>query len=424
MPDFGLGALIKGVRAGSAVRRAIPLEEQAAEQVMKRVPAAVEPPPAAAFEPSIQQTPPLTEPPPPQVHIEGEAPQPPQPPLSVKPAAVDAGEEAVRLQKLNLGDYDLGESWQPNYDVINGPDDMKAVIADAAERINERITAARRGVVSDDQLRDEAMRALAEDMGADTSVVSVFMRREAGGNLPPPGMVYAARLFINNSADRLITLAKQIAAHEASPMDQVRFRRQIQLHDEFLVGFMGVRAEYGRGLNAFGIPLGVEKNPLARKKLIDMVENMNHISTEELAGIIAKQTSTAGVAKAVKRLTRSKLEGTLNELFANAILSGIKTHVINNLGSALMIGANVAASMRPRHFCRGNSPCGTPAMMPFPDGQCERSVHKPCTIRTHHKGRHNKFQKTPNCQRPARCERYPGFPRPPQRSPASGGIRR
>lgn len=44
MPDYGLGALIKGIRAGSAARRAVPLEaEQAAESLMKRTQAAVEP---------------------------------------------------------------------------------------------------------------------------------------------------------------------------------------------------------------------------------------------------------------------------------------------------------------------------------------------------------------------------------------------
>lgn len=328
VPDYGISALLKGIREGSALRRLQPIEETAAEAAARQ--RAAVPAPAAPPEPMPLKAPEA-------LNVPPEAPAPSLPPVGAKPDLDDVPGEATRLQSLNLGHYDLGESWQPNYDMIQTTDDVKAVIADAAERNKVRITAERRGVITHEQLR-----GLAEDIGGETSAVEAFLRREAGGDLPTPEVVLAARQFVNNSADRLLTLAQQITKGAATDLDKVRFRRQLQLHDEFLARFMGVRAEYGRGLNAFGIPLGVEKNPLAMKRMTELIDNLDGRAVDEIAAAIAAQTTAGGVAKAVKKLTRSRIQGVLQDLAYGGALSSPTTHIINNQGSALFMGMNIA----------------------------------------------------------------------------------
>lgn len=337
MPDYGISALLKGIREGSAARRLQPIEETAAEAMARQRAAVPQPVPLRAPEPIAPRevAPTIPDPAPPAL-------PPALPPVEVPPPVsrqgeVDVPAEAARLQRLRLGDYDLGESWQPNYDMIHTADDVQAVIADAAERNRAQISASRRGVITHEELR-----RLAEDVGGETAAIEAVLRRETGGALPPPEVVLAARQFVNNSADRLLELSRKITAGQATDLDKIRFRRQVQLHDEFLQGFMGVRAEYGRGLNAFGIPLGVDKNPLMARRLIDLIGNTDGVSAEKIAADIAEKTSANAIAKAVRKWNHSRVGGVVRDLAYGGALSSPVTHEINIFGGALYAGMNIA----------------------------------------------------------------------------------
>lgn len=264
------------------------------------------------------------------------------PPASPPPVApkvpdvppADLGEEAGRLSRIKLGDYDLGPSYQTNFDTITTTDDVKAVIADTAARNAGRIEEARRGVITNEQLK-----ALAADLDVQEDVVRQVMERETGGVLNAE-VILAARQVLNSSADRVLSLAKRISSGQANDLERVQFRRQIQFHDEYQRQFMGARAETGRALNAFGIPTGLDQNPAQLAKLKQIVENMHGRDTDQLASMLSQIDTLEGVNNFVKKYNRSKIAGTLQELFINSILSGPTTHIVNAASNALFLGMN------------------------------------------------------------------------------------
>lgn len=244
--------------------------------------------------------------------------------------------EAARQSSLKLGSYDLEASHQTNFDTITTTDELKAVIADASERNKGKINVSRRGVIADEQLR-----LLAADLDVDAEVIRPVLEREAGGVLNPE-QILAARQVLNASANEVFNLGKLIASGQANDLDRLRFRRQVLFHDDFQVQFMGARAETGRALHTFKIPVGLELDPDKLKRMRMMVDGMHGNDTDQLAAMIAQMESPAQVSKFVKQYGRSKVQGVLQENFINSILSGPTTHLVNVSGNALFQMMNVA----------------------------------------------------------------------------------
>lgn len=251
-------------------------------------------------------------------------------------AQIKAGgeEQAKRLSTANLGDYALDEPWQTNFDTITTTDDIKAVIADVAQQNSTKIQESRRGVITNDQLK-----GLANDLNVSEDVIRPVLEREAGGTLRPE-VILASRQVLNSSAERVLTLAKKVKSGQANDFDRLAFRRQIMFHNEYQTQFMGARAEAGRALNAFGIPVGSDANQLARMR--ELVENLHGHDTDKLAEVLSNVDSVQGVNKLTREYSRSKLMGVTQELFINSILSGPKTHLVNSIGNGLFQSMNIA----------------------------------------------------------------------------------
>ena len=314
MPDFGLKELAAGIKASKAVR---PVGE-AIEKVKPPKPP-VEKPPVDVLEP-VSPVPAIQEPPA----------NPVRPTLPVE--QVDP--EARRISSLNLGDYDLNEIHQTNFDMIKTTDDIKAVIADSAERNVGKIDEARRGEITHEQLGK-----LAGELNTSEDVVKAVLERQSGGTLSPE-VILASRLVLNASADRLKTLAQKITTGQATDIERLQFRRQMMFHDEYQAAFMGARAETGRALNAFGIPVG--DNPQQLSALKQTVETMYGKDTDELATMISQIDNIEGIGKLTREYTRSKIAGTVQEVFINSILSGFRTQEVNTIGNVLFQVMNVA----------------------------------------------------------------------------------
>lgn len=315
MPDFGI---TQGVRRG--IRRAKVVRPGEAPPVKAKA--------APIPEPVIQAP-----------NIEGAVasiPAPTMPPVlaPVETKIPDLSmDEAGRISKLNLGDYALDKPWQTNFDTITTTDDIKAVIADVAEKNAPKIQEARRGVITHQELK-----GLAADLDVAEDVIRPVLERESGGVLKPE-VILASRQVLNSSAERILTLAKKVNSGQASDMDRITFRRQLLFHNEYQAQFMGARAEAGRALAAFGIPVGSDASQLARMR--ELVEGMHGNDTDQLAKVLANVDSVQGVTKLAKEYSRSRLLGTTQELFINSILSGPKTHLVNSVGSALFQGMNI-----------------------------------------------------------------------------------
>lgn len=236
-------------------------------------------------------------------------------------------ETATRLARARLADYALDETHQPNFETINTTDDIKATIADVSNQNAGRIDEARRGTITNEQLQ-----GLAEDLDINEDIVRAVMERESGGILNAE-TILAARQVLNSSAERLQSLAQQVHAGQATDMDRLRFRRQLQWHSEYQTQFMGARAEAGRALNAFRIPAGADIDAARMREMVDVV---NGYDTDQVAAAIAMMDNTSSVSQAARKYTQSRIMGTVNELFINSILSGPKTHVVNTAGNVLM----------------------------------------------------------------------------------------
>ena len=248
---------------------------------------------------------------------------------------VNIDERARAVSRANLGEFDLDATHQTNFRTITTTDDVKAVIAEAADRNAPLIEESRRGTISNEQLK-----GLAADLNMEQDIVRAVLERESGGVLRPE-VILGARQVLNASADRVLTLGKKISGGMATDMERLDFRRQIQFHDEYQRQFMGARAETGRALNAFGIPVGIENEPMRLKALQQAVNTMHGSDTDALAAMISQIDTAEGIAKFTREYGRSRAQGVLQELFTNSILSGLKTFVINAQSNALFSMMNV-----------------------------------------------------------------------------------
>ncbi len=259
--------------------------------------------------------------------------------------------DAARVSKANLGDYALDDASMPNFDRITTTDDIKAVIAQTAQKNATRIDEAKRGVITNQQLL-----GLAADLDLSEDVVRKVVQRESGGILNAE-TILAARQVLNSSADRLKQLADLVATGKANDFDKIKFARQVQFHNEYQTQFMGARAEAGRALNAFKIPVGSDATVVAR---IGEILASNGANIEELARVVRTANSTSGITKAVKAglfsRSGSATMGFINRVFINGILSGPPTHIVNITGNAMfqaMTTFELAAAARLGKFLPG-----------------------------------------------------------------------
>lgn len=267
--------------------------------------------------------------------VDGLTAPPKEKPLEV-PRKISEEIEAQGLGKSKLTDFDTTDNWQMNFDTIESEDDIKSVIAHMAEKNKSQIDEARRGVVGDEQLK-----GLADDLGQTPEFIEGMLSRKEGDAMSPEH-VLASRQVIEQSAVKLKSLADKVASGDASDKDKFNFSRQFQFHEEFMAQFMGMRAEFGRGLRAFGIPQTTDSIELDRMMEV-MTQVDRKMDINSLANDISMLDTATGINMNVQAKTMSKMRlgfDSVYEVYINSILSGFKTHYINAAGSAMRIGAD------------------------------------------------------------------------------------
>jgi len=256
-------------------------------------------------------------------------------PMPGQPLVRD-GEEfdvAEDLLDTDLQRFDPEETHHVNFDKITTTDEIKATIGGVAERNKGAIDEARRETITHDHLK-----GLAEDLSLDVDVVGQVMTREAGGTLNAE-TILAARQVLNQSALRTRRLAQKVKAGDATDQEKLAFRRQFQWHSEFQAQFMGARAEAGRALGAFNIPVGTADMQLGR--LNELADSVQGGSVDEMADLILSADNLSGINRVTREYQGSRVRGVLQELFINSILSGIKTHIVNTVGNPLFHAMNI-----------------------------------------------------------------------------------
>ena len=312
---------------------------------------------------------------PPQTLADAAAKAPDATPIeAAPPKPSDVEESAARIAKADMGDFALDASHMPNFDMMTSPDSIKATIAQLAEDNKAGITEARRGEITNTQLQ-----GLVDDMpGGDAAVVRQVLERESGTALSPE-VTLAARQFEQASAGRIMALAQQIQAGNKAGANTdallAQYARQKQLHVAFAEQLMGSRAEQGRGLNAFSIPVGAP--PEVMQRLAEILKSSNPNLDQELAAV--SMTSTAkGVAAIVQGIPQGSLlkrifamsvptstggttpgaiMGFINRVFVNGVLSSAYTWLskiaVGNLANTLVNSADIGVAAAIGKFMPG-----------------------------------------------------------------------
>lgn len=350
-------AVLKGAKGAKVVRPAEKLllekeAEAAAKKAAAEAPAPAAEAPAAAEvkpveQPAVQPAtkeridPTVSEKPPEAAVLEDptvptKMPEEVPPGRELPPAAEPVEATAGRLSEAKLGNYALDEVHMPNFERITTTDEVKAVIADIAQQNVAKIDTARRGIITNEQLA-----GLAADLDTSQDVVKRVIEREAGGVLNPE-TILAARQLLNSSADRVKALADKVAVGQATDIEKVQFARQVQFHTAYQAQFMGARAEAGRALNAFNIPIGTDA--VRASRIAEIISNSGG-DIERLARAVHLADSTEGVTKAITlglpRRVGAAAMHLINRVFVNGILSGPTTHFINMLGNTIFPSMNV-----------------------------------------------------------------------------------
>ena len=251
-----------------------------------------------------------------------------------KPTMSEQKEE-FDLQHKDLEDYDEGDSWQMNFDTIEGPDDIKAIIAETAERNKEQITEARRGVVGDEQLR-----GLAEDIGGNYDEIKKVLTRE-NGELMGAEYILATRQIIEKSAIKLKEYALAKKSGQMTEAKMLEASKQLYFHQQIQQQFMGMRAEYGRGMRAMGVPTGIGADMEQRMIQEKLASVDMRMGVGEMLDDINMMDTTTGINTLVNSKTNWKKGfDSVYEMWVNSILSGAKTFNVNTVGSALRLGVD------------------------------------------------------------------------------------
>ena len=223
---------------------------------------------------------------------------------------VDAGEMSLRI----------------NFARMSSPDDVKAVIADMAEKFKGSIDEARRGVITNAETSK-----MADELGM--SVPELLERRK--GQAFNAEEVLAARRLWAASGEKLLEAATKAATPNAGPIDQYVFRKMLATHHAVQAEVLGMRAEAGRSLQAWKIPAGgsIEKARSIDQMLSAMGGTPHSQELARRLAILAEQGDKGALARFAEKASTSSTMDVVREVWINGLLSGPSTHVVNTLSN-------------------------------------------------------------------------------------------
>jgi hypothetical protein len=169
-----------------------------------------------------------------------------------RPLSVE--EEAQRFITARLGDFagKLNMSHMPNIDVMADPDGVKASLLQVADDNKGLIEAARRGVITRENLI-----GIAQGMAVNGNVVQQVLSRDFGKNAPSPELMLAARMMQEHMLGMLHILGDKIGNRAASADEIIQWQKLKQIFTQFRVQLSGATAEWGRTGIALSTPVGM-----------------------------------------------------------------------------------------------------------------------------------------------------------------------
>lgn len=220
-----------------------------------------------------------------------------------------------------------------NYARINSGDDVKNVIQGLAndKRYIDSVRTARRGVVSHKETIANASHINAFDELLERRVGQAYNAEE----------ITAARALYVDTANNLIETAAKVSSPTASAVDAFNFRRMIAIFNTVQQEVQGVKAESGRALNAWAIP--IQGNQVNIRLLEDIMANFGGVdaSVELAKRITGVKLETRQLANVVKRTAYARTRDAIIEAWTMGLLSSPKTHMRNISGNTLTTVAEI-----------------------------------------------------------------------------------
>ena len=224
---------------------------------------------------------------------------------------------------LDLGDRVLKVGWEQ----LGDQQGLEEVINRTTAVFRDRVEVARRGKISDENLR-----ILARELDMP---VEDFLSRRAGAALNAEQSLAMVSL-LGASAKRLRGLAGQVAAGNLDLRQPML--DQLSLHAAIQEQAFGVRAEAGRALRVWGMQ--ADGTIAHASKLAEVAETMTGragtaLDAERMAQMILAVDSPAKLAKMTREATQPGWADMATEYWINALLSNPATHVTNFLSNTL-----------------------------------------------------------------------------------------
>lgn len=223
-----------------------------------------------------------------------------------------------------------------NFARIEGPDDVKNLMQSMANdpALLGRVQSARRGVVSDVQLK-----AAAEQEDA----FAVLMARRTGQALNDQ-QILAARELYAQTTDRLLEAAR--LAQNGGSEDAFNFRKMLAVHSAVQSEVLGARAEAARALRAWSLPVGTSGRSRVRA-VEDMLQQYGGVDgSQDLAKrLAAAADSGALTAEGINKIAHggalARTTRALASLWQSGLLTSPRTHLVNvgsNVSNGLALG--------------------------------------------------------------------------------------
>jgi hypothetical protein len=230
---------------------------------------------------------------------------------------------AANPDALNLGDRVLKVGWEQ----LGDQKGLEEVINRTTRVFSERVDVARRGKVSDAQLR-----VLARELDMP---VEDFLGRRTGAALNAEQSLALVSL-LGASAKRLRGLAGQVNAGNLDA--RAAMLDQLSLHSAIQEQAFGARAEAGRALRVWGMQ--ADGTIAHATKLADVAGRMTGrtgeaLDAERLAQMVLSLDSPAKLAKMTREATKPGWADMASEYWINALLSNPSTHMVNVLSNTL-----------------------------------------------------------------------------------------
>lgn len=223
-------------------------------------------------------------------------------------------------------DYDF------NYNKIQTTDDILNVITKFSEQLKKETDIAKRGVMSDDLVKDMASRLNMTDEVLNAKIGQTFNAEQ----------LLAARHLLVRSASRLDDLSTKIKDLPATQEDYgllLEFKSQLATHSAIQLTLKAAQTEAGRALRSFRIPVdGLEgiADPKAIQNLLNEMGGKNNIKNMAKAYDSLMDDQKARFIEAGGKLGWDKASGIWKELYYSSMLLNPATIERAGFGTAVM----------------------------------------------------------------------------------------